>query len=64
MAADEALAGRIRAALAGRRSAEQRMFGGICFMVDGNMAVGTSVRGMLVRVGKEGHAAALRRSPG
>ena len=35
------------------------MFG--CFMVDGNMVAGTSKRGLLVRVGKEGHAAALQR---
>ena len=57
-----ALAERIRAALAPRRFTEQRMFGGICFMVNGNMAVGTSRRGLLVRVGKEGHAAAVKKA--
>ena len=28
------------------------MFGGLCFMLDGNMVAGTSKRGLLVRVGK------------
>src|ERR1700745_3417946 len=40
---------------------EVRMFGGLCFMLDGNMVAGTSKRGLLVRVGKEQHAAALAR---
>lgn len=30
-------------------------------MIDGNMLIGTSKRGLLVRVGKEGHAAAAAR---
>ena len=30
-----------------------KMFGGICFMLNGNMLAGTSKRGLLVRVGKE-----------
>lgn len=38
--ADEALADRIRAILASRRVTGQRMFGGICFMLDGNIALG------------------------
>jgi hypothetical protein len=53
--------GRLRAALAPRPFTEQKMFGGTCFLVSGNMLVGTSKRGLLVRVGKEGHAAALAR---
>jgi hypothetical protein len=37
------------------------MFGGTCFMLNGNMLIGTSKRGLLVRVGKAAHAeAALR----
>ena len=30
-----------------------RMFGGTCFMLNGNMLAGTSKRGLLVRVGKD-----------
>ena len=52
---------RIRAALAGLPYREQKMFGGVCFLVDGNMVVGTSKHGLLVRVGKDGNAAALAR---
>ena len=62
MAADQELAERMRAALNGAGAVrEVRMFGGLCFMLNGNMVAGTSKRGMLVRVGKEGHAAALAR---
>lgn len=58
----DALAGQIRQALEGRRTTEQRMFGGICFMIDGNMAVCASRDGLLVRVGKDGMAAALQKT--
>ena len=37
------------------------MFGGTCFMINGNMLIGTSKRGLLVRVGKDAHAAAAAR---
>lgn len=40
---------------------EQRMFGGVCFMLNGNMLVGASPRGLMVRVGKDGHEAAMAR---
>jgi TfoX/Sxy family transcriptional regulator of competence genes len=30
----------------------KKMFGGVCFMLHGNMVAGTSKRGMLVRAGK------------
>ncbi|MER9963565.1 TfoX/Sxy family protein [Mesorhizobium sp. M0045] len=52
---------RLRAALGPRQVTEQKMFGGTCFMLNGNMLIGTSKRGLLVRVGKEGHAAAAAR---
>ena len=52
---------RLRTALAGLPVTEQKMFGGTCFMLAGNMLVGTSKRGLLVRVGKEGHRAAVAR---
>ena len=62
MAADENLAGRMRAVLTGTGELrEVRMFGGLCFMLNGNMVVGTSKRGLLVRVGKDRHADALAR---
>lgn len=54
------LADRVRAALAVPVT-EQAMFGGVCFMLNGNMLVGASPRGLLVRVGKEGNEAALAR---
>ncbi len=49
---DEALAGRIRALLAGEEDlTERRMFGGLAFLVAGNLAVSASGRGgLLVRV--------------
>ena len=59
--ADDPMIGRLRAALEGLPVREQKMFGGTCFMLSGNMLVGTSKRGLLVRVGKDGHAAALSR---
>src|SRR5271169_2154466 len=62
MALDEDLAERMRVALAGTGAVrEVRMFGGLCFMLNGNMVVGTSKRGLLVRVGKDQHAQALKR---
>ena len=62
MAVDDDLAGRVRALLAGNgQLREVRMFGGLCFMLNGNMIAGTSKRGLLVRVGKKQHAAALAR---
>jgi TfoX/Sxy family transcriptional regulator of competence genes len=62
MAVDEDLAERMRAVLAGAGAVrEVRMFGGLCFMLNGNMVAGTSKRGLLVRVGKEQQSAPLMR---
>jgi hypothetical protein len=62
MAVDEALAERMRVALAGTGAVrEVRMFGGLCFMLNGNMVAGTSKRGLMVRVGNEQQAGALAR---
>jgi TfoX/Sxy family transcriptional regulator of competence genes len=62
MALDENLAERIRVGLAGTGTVrEVRMFGGLCFMLNGNMVAGTSKRGLLVRVGKEQQFDALTR---
>ena len=51
MAYDVDLADRIRELLAGRRAVtEQRMFGGLAFLVNGNMAIAASGQGgVLVR---------------
>jgi TfoX/Sxy family transcriptional regulator of competence genes len=58
----EDLAERMRPVLAGTGAvAEVKMFGGLCFMLYGNMVAGTSRRGLLVRVGKDQHAHALAR---
>jgi TfoX/Sxy family transcriptional regulator of competence genes len=63
MAVDEDLAERMRVALAGTGALrEVKMFGGLCFMLNGNMVAGTSKRGLLVRVGKDRQANALARS--
>jgi TfoX/Sxy family transcriptional regulator of competence genes len=62
MALDEDLAERMRAALAGTGVVrEVRMFGGLCFMLNGNMVAGTSKRGLLVRVGKDQQSNTLAR---
>lgn len=56
MAYDEALAARIRDALGGTKGlTEKLMFGGICFLVNGNMVAGVSKEDMIVRVGAEAH---------
>jgi hypothetical protein len=51
----------VRAALADVAVREVRMFGGVGFMLNGNMLVATSKRGLLARVGKDAQAAALAR---
>jgi TfoX/Sxy family transcriptional regulator of competence genes len=55
MAYDEELAARIRALVAGEPSlTEKKMFGGLAFLVGGNMAIGASGQGgILVRVDPE-----------
>jgi len=51
MAYDEALADRIRDALGARDGvSERKMFGGIAFMVGGNMAVGVIGEDLMVRL--------------
>ncbi|MGE3718704.1 MAG: TfoX/Sxy family protein, partial [Bauldia sp.] len=40
---------------------EQKMFGGIGFMIQGNMIAGVSPRGLLLRVSKDEDAGALAR---
>jgi TfoX N-terminal domain len=51
MAYDEELAHRIRAELAGETVTEKQMFGGLAFLIGGNMSVAASGGGgILVRV--------------
>jgi hypothetical protein len=58
----EKLAGRLRAALAGRKGvSEKKMFSGTCFLLRQNMLCGTGSGNFMFRVGKEAHAAALKR---
>jgi len=60
MAYDEALAQRLRALLARRRGvAEQRMFGGLCFTLDGRMCCGVLGADLVVRVPADAFAQAL-----
>ena len=61
MAYDEDLANRIRELIAGDSGVtEQRMFGGLAFLVGGNMAVGASGQGgLMVRVEPDQTAALL-----
>ena len=54
MAYDEALAARIRSAFEGQPGlAEKKMFGGITFMLRGNMCCGVTKEDLVVRVGAE-----------
>lgn len=62
MAIDEALTARVRRALGERAGlSEKRMFGGVCFLVDGNMLCCADRGRMMFRVGKDQDAAALKR---
>ncbi|MEQ1814081.1 MAG: TfoX/Sxy family protein [Candidatus Nitrotoga sp.] len=51
---------RIRTELAGVATEEKRMFGGITLMLNGNMLCCISKKGLMIRVGKEAEARALR----
>ena len=60
MAYDERLAERIRGQLASIQGlVEKRMFGGIGFMIQGNMACGINGENLIVRVGPEQYERAL-----
>lgn len=52
MALDETLAARIRDALARKRGVEEKkMFGGICFLLNGNLLVAVGKKSLIVRLG-------------
>ena len=60
MAYDEDLATRVRASLATRDDVtERKMFGGIAFMVAGNMCCGLTGEDLMLRLGEDGADAAL-----
>lgn len=60
MSYDEALAGRIRSQIGDHPAlSEKAMFGGLAFMIGGNMAVGVNGAELMVRVGKDAHASAV-----
>ena len=59
---DPHLAELMRGAFAGRRDVgERKMFGGYCWMLNGNMLCGVEVGRFMFRVGPELHAQALAR---
>jgi hypothetical protein len=59
---DPYLADRMRRALARRKGIKERkMFGGFCWMLDGNMLCGVGVGRFMFRVGKDLEAVALAR---
>ena len=60
MAYDEELADRVRVVLADEPSlTERKMFGGLAFMIGGNMACGIVKDELMLRLGAEGADAAL-----
>jgi TfoX/Sxy family transcriptional regulator of competence genes len=62
MAFDEELAERVRLVLKGRRGiSEKRMFGGIAFLMRGNMLCGVVGPDLMVRVGPEDYERSLAR---
>jgi TfoX/Sxy family transcriptional regulator of competence genes len=66
MVYDEILAGRVRALLGGLPGlgnppgfTEKKMFGGVAFLMNGNMACGISKTALIVRVGPAHYSQAL-----
>ena len=60
MAYDEALADRVRKVIKDKRGiTERKMFGGLAFMLRGNMFVGILGRSLMARVGLDNYERAL-----
>ena len=60
MAYDEALAARVKEILSGGfETTERKMFGGLAFMLAGNMCCCVTDKGLIARVGPEGYDEAL-----
>ena len=61
MAYNEGLAQRVRVLLEGKSGLEEKkMFGGVCFLLNGNMACGILNESLIVRVGPEKYENALK----
>jgi TfoX/Sxy family transcriptional regulator of competence genes len=61
MAYSESLAYRVRDVFAGQRGiTEKKMFGGVAFMLHGNMCIGVWQTSLIVRLGPEQAATALK----
>jgi hypothetical protein len=59
---DEALAARVRQRVKGKRGVkEKRLFGGVGFLLNGNMWVGVWKHWLILRVGPEAYEALLER---
>lgn len=57
---DELLAGRVRAMMRRKRGCvEKQMFGGLAFMINGNLCVGVWRESLIARVGPEDYETAL-----
>ena len=61
MAYNLKLAERIRSALSGVPFVEKKMFGGVGFLLNGNLACGVNKDDFIVRVDPEKHAALLKK---
>jgi TfoX/Sxy family transcriptional regulator of competence genes len=62
MAYDEGLAQRVRERLTGQPGlSEKKMFGGLCFLLGGNMCCGIVGEELMLRVGKEAYEITLAR---
>lgn len=62
MTYDEKLASRVRKVILGTPGlSERKMFGGLCFSVNGHMACGVQKKDLVIRVGPQHHERALMR---
>lgn len=61
MAYNEKIADRIREALINYEVEEKRMFGGLCFMVDGKMCMGVNADEIMCRIDPEAEDEAMKR---
>ena len=61
MAYNLKLAERIRSELSGIPIVEKKMFGGVGFLLNGNMACGVNKNDLIVRVDPEKHSALLKK---
>ncbi len=56
MAYDEKLASRVREILSPSKGmAEKKMFGGVCFLLDGKMVCGVLKNDLIAKIGRENH---------